>query len=134
MGDLETFEPSQAALDWLETKSRRERLPEKAKQQEWFLGVFQEPPLSKNKNTWTSKQGYGECKVLNIYIELFNKAFYFIKTLKSRCGIILPQIKGRDLKLFLIKLVVLEKCLILGSDRAGSENGNADGLSCLIPL
>ena len=44
MGDLETFDPSQAALDWLETKAE-ERLPEKAEQQEWFLGVYQEASL-----------------------------------------------------------------------------------------
>ena len=49
MGDLETFDPSQAALGWLETKSRRERLPEKAKQQDGFWAFIKKPPLSKNK-------------------------------------------------------------------------------------
>ena len=42
MGDLESFDPSQAALDWLTSKNRRARHPEKAKQQGWFIGVFTE--------------------------------------------------------------------------------------------
>ena len=58
---------------------------------------------------------------MNIYIEPFNKELYFINTLKSRRGIILPQSTGRGVKCFLIKLVVLEKCLKLGSAKE-SEN------------
>ena len=42
MGDLESFDPSQAALDWLTSKNRRAKYPEKAKQQGWFIGVFTE--------------------------------------------------------------------------------------------
>eukprot|EP00794_Sanderia_malayensis_P014618 gene14618-16132_t len=42
MSDLDTFDPSQAALDWITDKERRARCPEKAKQQSWFVGVFKE--------------------------------------------------------------------------------------------
>eukprot|EP00794_Sanderia_malayensis_P003804 gene3804-4329_t len=42
MGDLESFDPSQTALDWLTSKNRRARHPEKAKQQDWFIGAFSE--------------------------------------------------------------------------------------------
>jgi len=59
--------------------------------------------------------------VLIIYIEPFNKVFYFIKTLASRRGII------RDLKFFLIKLVVLEKCLKLGFGFLSCRNGYIPG-------
>ena len=65
--------------------------------------------------------------VLIIYIEPFNKVFYFIKTLKSRRGIILPQSKRRGLKFFLIKLVALEKCLKLGFGFLSCRNGYIPG-------
>ena len=42
MGDLDTFDPSQAALDWITDKERRARCPEKARQESWFVGVFKE--------------------------------------------------------------------------------------------
>ena len=42
MGDLDIFDPSQAALDWITDQERRARYPEKAKQQSWFVGVFKE--------------------------------------------------------------------------------------------
>ena len=45
MGDLEVIDPSQAALDWLRGKARREKLPEKAKQEEWFLGVYKKASM-----------------------------------------------------------------------------------------
>ena len=42
MGDLDTFDPSQAALDWTTDKERRARCPEKARQESRFVGVFKE--------------------------------------------------------------------------------------------
>ena len=44
MGDLEAFDPLQAAIDWL-----RERLPEMAQQQEWFLIHCKEASIFKEQ-------------------------------------------------------------------------------------
>ena len=49
MGDIEAFDPSQAALDWLRATTKWKRLPEKAQQQEWFLGVHKESSLIKEQ-------------------------------------------------------------------------------------
>ena len=49
MGDLEAFDPSQAALDWLRGKIWRGMLPEKAQQQEWFLAFIKKSPYLKSK-------------------------------------------------------------------------------------
>ena len=49
MGGFEALDPSQATLDWLRGKTRREMLPEKSQQQEWFLGIYKEASIFKEQ-------------------------------------------------------------------------------------
>ena len=53
MPPLEEFDPTNAAKQWVTTKNRRVRSTPKAKQQEWFHGVFSD---SKKVERKTNKQ------------------------------------------------------------------------------
>ena len=68
MGDLDTFDPSQAALDWITDKERRARCPEEAKQQSWIVGVIKEAEDFRQRQKTEKSQKPKQSQVLN-YIE-----------------------------------------------------------------
>lgn len=50
MGPLEKFDPTPAVQNWMAKRKRRPKVNNKAHLQDWFRGVFEQPPDNQKKN------------------------------------------------------------------------------------
>lgn len=56
MPPLESWDPRPAILQWMQNKGRRDKEHPKAKQQDWFLGIFNESSYNKKKDCLRTKK------------------------------------------------------------------------------
>lgn len=56
MGTLDDYDPTAAVEYWMRTRHRRQKMEIKARQQEWFKGVFKEASIPNNRSRSIRKQ------------------------------------------------------------------------------